>query len=116
MYFEKRFVEASWSVRWNWIPNHNVNVFFLAVLSNNKWEPVQEAFDFLYFVDNNIGGVNGAKLREDEEEDQDERDQPPPQRLRSNKENAEEEKYDTIGDVTDDKTKESEPQRKHDEF
>ena len=90
--------------------------FFVAVLSNNKWEPVQEPFDFLYFVDNNIGGTNGANLAEDEEENQDERAQLPPQRLRSHRENAAEEKYDTIGDVTDDKTQESEPQRKHDEF
>lgn len=90
--------------------------FFAAVLSDNKWKPIREGFDFLYFIDNNIGGVNGVRLeKEDNEEDEDERDRLS-LRTRTREENSAEERYDTIVDVNDDKREESEPRRKHDEF
>ena len=98
-----------------------MQLFFIAVLSDNKWEPVREGFDFLYFVDNKIGFPDGARLEDSEEEEanDDERSRPPP-RLHTREESAAEEKYDIADDVNadnkDQESWENEPPRRHDEF
>lgn len=38
--------------------------FILAHLNRQKFKPLREGFDFLYFQDNNIGGLHGKSLHE----------------------------------------------------
>ena len=91
--------------------------FFSAALPEKKWQPLREGFDFLYYIDNNVGGPTGQSLSDLHA------DQPG---LSHPENEAEEERYDTVGDADLEEEKQSmqdedekddeERKPEHDEF
>ena len=92
-------------------------------MSDNRWKPIRDGFDFLYYIDNNIGGSQGRSLSDMNNKEGGRRESLV-ERHTQEESDAEEERYDTAGDVNfdDDKGKTNEEEeteangRKHDEF
>ncbi|XP_066911813.1 uncharacterized protein [Clytia hemisphaerica] len=92
----------------------------VASLARPKWKPVREGFDFLYYIDNDIGGRHGRRIEDVTVEQQQKHDTIRTRdgyREPERDESEQEDFFDTAGDINVDDTDDAKPpSRTHDEF